>query len=70
MTGDDAREFFDACIAEAMERGHYPEVEGGGHTIPGRRTPSSRGAAVGAQNNDIDSARMIFDFFKRAVSGR
>lgn len=45
-------------------------IEGGGHTIPGRRTPSSRGAAVGAQNNDIDSARMIFDFFKRAVSGR
>ena len=45
-------------------------IEGGGHTIPGRRTPSSRGAAVGAQNNDIDSARAIFDFFKRAGSAR
>ncbi len=44
-------------------------VEGGGHTIPGRRTPSSRGAAVGAQNNDIDTARVIFDFFRR-VRGR
>ncbi|NDA46626.1 MAG: hypothetical protein EBY21_04985 [Alphaproteobacteria bacterium] len=45
-------------------------IEGGGHTIPGRRTPSSRGAAVGAQNNDIDSARVMVDFFKRAASGR
>ena len=41
-------------------------IDGGGHTIPGRRMPSSRGAAVGAQNNDIDSARVMFDFFKRA----
>lgn len=45
-------------------------IEGGGHTIPGRRTPSMRGAAVGAQNNDIDSARVLFDFFKRAASPR
>jgi polyhydroxybutyrate depolymerase len=39
-------------------------VDGGGHTIPGRRTISNRGVAVGAQNNDFDSGRLIFDFFR------
>jgi polyhydroxybutyrate depolymerase len=39
-------------------------VNGGGHTIPGRRTISNRGVAVGAQNNDFDSGRLIFDFFR------
>ncbi len=39
-------------------------VEGGGHTVPGRRTLSVRGAVVGAQNNDLDAARMVFNFFR------
>jgi polyhydroxybutyrate depolymerase len=40
-------------------------IEGGGHTIPGRRNASVRGAALGAQNNDIDTARVMVDFFRR-----
>ena len=42
-------------------------IEGGGHTIPGRKTVSNRGAAVGAQNNDVDAGRMIFEFFRHVV---
>jgi polyhydroxybutyrate depolymerase len=41
------------------------KVEGGGHTIPGRRLSSSRGVPVGAQNNDIDGARLMWDFLLR-----
>lgn len=40
-------------------------VDGGGHTIPGRPTVSNRGVPVGAQNNDFDAGRLVFDFFKR-----
>jgi polyhydroxybutyrate depolymerase len=44
------------------------KVEGGGHTIPGRRLSASRGVPVGAQNNDIDGARLMWDFLlKRAA---
>ncbi len=39
-------------------------IDGGGHTVPGRNTISRRGAAVGAQNNDIDAARLVFNFFR------
>lgn len=43
------------------------KVEGGGHTIPGRRLSTSRGLPVGAQNQDMDGARMMWDFLlKRA----
>ncbi len=43
------------------------KVEGGGHTIPGRRLTTSRGMPVGAQNNDLDGARLMWEFLlKRA----
>jgi polyhydroxybutyrate depolymerase len=43
------------------------KVEGGGHTIPGRRLSGARGVPVGAQNNDLDGARLMWDFLlKRA----
>lgn len=43
------------------------KVEGGGHTIPGRRLSGSRGMPVGAQNNDLDGARLMWEFLlKRA----
>jgi polyhydroxybutyrate depolymerase len=45
----------------------FVKVEGGGHTIPGRRLSSSRGLPVGAQNNDLDGARLMWEFLlKRA----
>jgi len=45
----------------------FVRVEGGGHTIPGRRLSSSRGLPVGAQNNDLDGARLMWEFLlKRA----
>jgi polyhydroxybutyrate depolymerase len=45
----------------------FVKVEGGGHTIPGRRLSASRGVPVGAQNNDLDGARLMWDFLlKRA----
>ena len=40
-------------------------IEGGGHTIPGRWSGTDSGAAVGAHNVDVDTAKLIFDFFKR-----
>ena len=42
-------------------------IEGGGHTLPGRRRIGERGLAVGAHNNDIDAARVLLDFVKQAV---
>jgi polyhydroxybutyrate depolymerase len=44
-------------------------VDGGGHTIPGRRSTSTRGAVVGAQNNDIDGARRMWDFLLKRTGG-
>ena len=38
------------------------KVEGGGHTIPGRRAGLPRATRVGAQNQDIDGARVMWDF--------
>lgn len=44
-------------------------VDGGGHTIPGRRSSSTRGTAVGAQNNDVDGARLMWDFLLKRAGG-
>ena len=42
-------------------------VEGGGHALPGRvRLGLDRGQPVGAQNKDVDAAKLVTDFFKRA----
>jgi polyhydroxybutyrate depolymerase len=41
-------------------------VEGGGHTLPGRPSPTDRGVPVGAQNNDANVARLVADFVRRA----
>ena len=52
-----------ACRAPVV----FVKVEGGGHTIPGRRLSGSRGMPVGAQNNDLDGARLMWEFLlKRA----
>ena len=42
-------------------------VDGGGHTLPGRPARSDRGTAVGAQNNDVSTPRVIWDFVRRAM---
>ncbi len=42
-------------------------IVGGGHALPGRPARSDRGAAIGARNNDIDTARVLVDFFRRAA---
>ena len=48
----------------------FVKVDGGGHTIPGRRLSTSRGLPVGAQNNDLDGARLMWEFLlKRAPQG-
>ena len=39
-------------------------VEGGGHSIPGRSVEGRVSGAVGTRNNDVDTARLIADFFK------
>ena len=41
-------------------------VEGGGHTVPGRASIADRGAAVGARNNDIDTGKVLWEFFQSA----
>ncbi|MCC2102128.1 MAG: phospholipase, partial [Hyphomicrobiales bacterium] len=45
------------------------KVDGGGHTLPGARARSDRGQPVGARNNDIDTARMLFNFFMKGRGG-
>ena len=45
----------------------FIKVEGGGHTIPGRRLSGSRGMPVGAQNNDLDGARLMWEFLLKRV---
>jgi polyhydroxybutyrate depolymerase len=42
-------------------------VTGGGHTLPGRPTRSDRGVAVGAQNNDVSTPRVLWDFVRRSL---
>lgn len=45
------------------------KVDGGGHTLPGHRRALDRGLAVGAHNGDVDTARLIVDFLRRARGG-
>ncbi len=45
------------------------KIDGGGHTLPGTRPSSDRGQPVGARNGDIDTARLLLDFFKRGRGG-
>ncbi len=45
----------------------FVRVEGGGHTVPGRRLSGSRGVPVGAQNNDLDAARLMWDFLLKRI---
>ena len=52
---------FEACKVPV----ELVRIEGGGHTIPGRWSGADSGAAVGAHNVDVDTAKLIFDFFKR-----
>lgn len=40
-------------------------IEGGGHSIPGRRGGIDPAVPAAAQNTDFDSARLIYDFFKK-----
>ncbi len=42
-------------------------IEGGGHALPGWPVRADRGEIVGARNNDIDTARILIDFFRRAA---
>jgi polyhydroxybutyrate depolymerase len=42
-------------------------VDGGGHALPGRPVRADRGAVIGALNNDIDTARALADFIRRAT---
>jgi polyhydroxybutyrate depolymerase len=43
-------------------------IEGGGHVIPGRWASGARNETAGLHNNDIDTAALIWDFFRRAGS--
>lgn len=45
----------------------FYRVEGGGHVLPGRPARADRGVVVGARNNDIDTARVLMEFFRRAA---
>lgn len=45
------------------------KIEGGGHTLPGARPSVDRGQPVGARNGDIDTARLLLDFFRRGRGG-
>ncbi len=38
-------------------------VEGGGHSVPGHGAPAVADATHGLHNNDVESARLIWDFF-------
>jgi polyhydroxybutyrate depolymerase len=39
-------------------------IKGGGHTLPGSNTPN-RPRVLGWKNNDIDGAKVIWEFFAR-----
>jgi polyhydroxybutyrate depolymerase len=43
----------------------FYRVDGGGHTLPGRWNQADSGVVVGARNNDIDAARVFWDFISR-----
>ncbi len=42
-------------------------VDGGGHTLPGRPARADRGVVVGAQNNDVNTPRVLWDFVQRVI---
>ncbi|HMN71186.1 MAG TPA: phospholipase [Rhodoblastus sp.] len=52
-------EFMSGCKAPT----ELVKVDGGGHTLPGARPITDRGQPVGARNGDIDTARLLLDFF-------
>ncbi|SFK76011.1 alpha/beta hydrolase family esterase [Methylocapsa palsarum] len=41
-------------------------IEGGGHSIPGHWNPGDPESGPAARNNDIESAKLIWDFFREA----
>jgi polyhydroxybutyrate depolymerase len=41
-------------------------IEGGGHSIPGHWSPGDPESGPSARNNDIESAKLIWDFFRDA----
>ena len=43
-------------------------IEGGGHAIPGHWASGLRNETTGPRNNDVDTAALIWDFFRRAGS--
>jgi polyhydroxybutyrate depolymerase len=54
-------EKFTGCKAPV----EFYRVEGGGHTLPGRWNQADSGAVLGARNNDIDAARVFWDFLQK-----
>ena len=42
-------------------------INGGGHTLPGRPVREDRGIPVGAQNNDVSTPRVVWDFIRRVA---
>ena len=54
-------EKFSGCKAPV----EFYRVDGGGHTLPGRWNQADSGVVVGARNNDIDAARVFWDFLSR-----
>ena len=44
-------------------------IDGGGHTLPGARPIADRGQPVGARNGDIDTTRVLLDFFLKGRGG-
>jgi len=44
-------------------------IEGGGHHIPGRTNGGPGSKANGAHNFDVDAAKLIWSFFRRAGGG-
>lgn len=41
-------------------------IEGGGHSIPGHWNPGDPESGPAVRNNDIESAKLIWDFFRQA----
>lgn len=54
-------ERFNGCKAPV----EFYRVDGGGHTLPGRWNQADSGVAVGARNNDVDAARVFWDFLAK-----
>lgn len=54
-------ERFNGCKAPV----EFYRVDGGGHTLPGRWNQADSGIAVGAKNNDVDAARVFWEFIAK-----